>query len=100
VTSTRGLASDVFSADLDEASGMADGPFSGERAAALRALLAKPGRQVSLTPLGTRAMRQRMLAEGREAGLVGELADASPAELLGTVAEHYTPETGVEEIAI
>ena len=41
-----------------------------------------------------------MLAEGREAGLVGELADASPAELLGTVAEHYTPETGVEEIAI
>ena len=100
VTSTRGLASDVFSEDLDEASGMADGPFSGERAAALRELLAEPGRQVSLTPLGTRAMRQRMLAEGREAGLVGELADASPAELLGTVAEHYTPETGVEEIAI
>ena len=100
VTSTRGLASDVFSEDLDEASGMADGPFSGERAAALRELLAKPGRQVSLTPLGTRAMRRRMLAEGREAGLVGELADASPAELLGTVAEHYTPETGVEEIAI
>jgi len=55
---------------------------------------------VSLTPLGTRAMRRRMLAEGREAGLVGELADASPAELLGTVAEHYTPETRVEEIAI
>jgi hypothetical protein len=100
VTSTRGLASDVFSEDLDEASGMADGPFSGERAAALRELLAEPGRQVSLTPLGTRAMRQRMLAEGREAGLVGELADASPAELLGTVAEHYTPVTGVEEIAI
>jgi hypothetical protein len=100
VTSTRGLASDMFSEDLDEASGMADGPFSGERAAALRELLAAPGRQVSLTPLGTRAMRQRMLAEGREAGLVGELADASPAELLGTVAEHYTPETGMEEIEI
>ena len=31
---------------------------------------------------------------------MGELADASPAELLGTVAEHYTPETGMEEIAI
>jgi hypothetical protein len=100
VTSTRGLASDVFSEDLDEASGRADGPFSGERAAALRERLAGPGRQVSLTPLGTRAMRRRMLAEGREAGLVGELADASPGELLGTVAEHYTPETGVEEIAI
>ncbi len=96
VTSTRGLASDVFSEDLDEA----DAPFSGERAAALRERLAGPGRLVNLTPLGTRAMRQRMLAEGREAGLVGELADASPAELLGTVAEHYTPETGVEEIAI
>jgi hypothetical protein len=96
VTSTRGLASGVFSEDLDEAAG----PFSGERAAALRERLAEPGRLVSLTPLGTRAMRQRMLAEGREAGLVGELADASPAELLGTVAEHYTPETGVEEIAI
>jgi hypothetical protein len=55
---------------------------------------------LSLTPLGTRAMRQRMLAEGREAGLVGELASASSAELLGTVAEHYTPETTAEEIAI
>jgi hypothetical protein len=30
----------------------------------------EPGRLVSLTPLGSRAMRQRMLAEGREAGLV------------------------------
>jgi len=100
VTSTHGVASDVFSEDLDEASGMADGPFSGERAATLRERLAEPGRMMSLTPLGTRAMRQRMLAEGREAGLVGELADAAPAELLGTVAEHYTPETGVKEIAI
>src|SRR5260370_22562009 len=45
-------------------------------------------------------MRQRMVAEGREAGLVGELANASPAELLGTVAEHYTPETAAEEIGI
>jgi hypothetical protein len=96
VNSTCGLASDVFSEDLDEA----DGPFSGEPAAAQRERLARPGRLVNLTPLGTRAMRQRMLAEGREAGLVGELADASPAELLGTVAEHYTPGTGVEEIMI
>ena len=101
MTSTHGVAGGVFSEDLDEAPGIADGPFSGERAAAvLRERLAGPGRLVSLTPLGTRAMRRRMLAEGREAGLVGELADASPAELLGTVAEHYTPETGVEQIAI
>ena len=41
-----------------------------------------------------------MLAEGREAGLVGELADATPAELLGTVAEHYTRSSAPEEIAI
>ena len=100
VTSTHGVASAVVAEDLDEGSDMADRPFSDERAAALRERLAEPGRMVSLTPLGTRAMRQRMLAEGREAGLVGELADASPAELLGTVAEHYTPETGMEEIAI
>jgi len=103
VTSTHDLASGVFSADLDEGAAMPSataGPFTGERAANLRERLAAPGRLVSLTPLGTRTMRQRMLAEGREAGLVGELADASPAELLGTVAEHYTPATGAEEIAI
>ncbi len=99
VTSTRSVASDVFSADLDEALPVPDRPFSGEHAAGLREQLAAPGRLVSLTPLGTRAMRQRMLAEGREAGLVGELANASPAELLGTIAEHYTSVTGAEEIA-
>jgi hypothetical protein len=100
VTSTHGVASAVFAEDLDEGSDMADRPFSGERAAALRERLAEPGRMVSLTPLGTRAMRQRMLAEGREAGLVGELVGGSPAEVLGTVAEHYTPETTAEEISI
>jgi hypothetical protein len=103
VTSTHGVASDVFSADLDEETTMpfgAERPFGGERAAELRERLAAPGRLVSLTPLGVRAMRQRMLAEGREAGLVGELAGATPAELLGTIAEHYTPTTGAEEIAI
>jgi hypothetical protein len=94
VASAHGMASAVFSADLDEGSDV-----TGERAA-LRKRLGEPGRLVSLTPLGTRAMRQRMLAEGREAGLVGELACASPAELLGTVAEHYTPETTAKEIGI
>ena len=48
---------------------------------------------VSLTPLGTRAMRQRMLAEGREAGLVGELVGGRR-QVLGTVAEQYTPDHG------
>ena len=31
---------------------------------------------------------------------MGELANASPPELLGTVAQHYTPATAAEEIAI
>ncbi len=103
VTSTHGVASDVFSADLDEGFTTPfemEGAFGGERAAGLREQPAAPGCLVSLTPLGIRAMRQRLLAEGREAGLVGELASASPAELLGTIAEHYTPATGAEEIAI
>jgi len=103
VASVHDLAGEVFSEDLDEDVTMPSGaavPFTGERAAALREQLAVPGRLVSLTPLGTRAMRQRMLAEGREAGLVGELASAAPAELLGTVAQHYTPATAAEEIAI
>jgi hypothetical protein len=103
LTSARGVAGEVFSADLDEGflapSGM-ESPLGSDRAAELREQLAAPGRLVSLTPLGTRAMRQRLLAEGREAGLVGELANASPAELLGTIAEHYTPATGAEEMAI
>ena len=71
-----------------------------ESLGAVTSLQAEPGRVVSLTPLGTRAMRQRMLAEGREAGLVGELVNASAAEVLGAVAEHYTPVSAAEEIAL
>jgi hypothetical protein len=103
ITSVTGVADGVFSFDLDETIEMPDGadrPFAGERAAVLRERLAGPGRLVSFTPLGTRAMRQRLLAEGREAGLVGELAEASAAELLGTIAEHYTPDSGAAEINI
>ena len=103
ITSVDDVADGVFSADLDDAyemPGGGDRPFGGKRAAALRRRLAVPGRLVSFTPLGTRAMRQRLLAEGREAGLVGELADASAAEMLGTIAEHYTPDSGAAEIAI
>jgi hypothetical protein len=102
ITSVNDIADGVFSSDLGEELGMPDDanrPFSGERAAALRERLAVPDRLVNLTPLGTRAMRQRLLAEGREAGLVGELAYATAAELLGTIAEHYVPDTGAAEIA-
>jgi hypothetical protein len=95
VTSARGMADAVFSRDLDGE----DGPFGYGEAAELRRQLAGPVRLVFLTPLGTRAMRERMLAEGREAALVGELASAAPAEMLGVVAEHYTNASAAEEIA-
>jgi hypothetical protein len=103
VTIVQGMASEIFSMDLDDGTTLPFGiesPFEADQAAALRERLAKPARLVSLTPLGTRAMRERMLAEGREAGLVGELAGATAAELLGTVAEHYTTSSASEEIAI
>jgi hypothetical protein len=103
VTSAQGIASEIFSMDLDDESALPFGiesPFGADQAASLRERLAKPARLVSLTPLGTHAMRERMLAEGREAGLVGELAGATPTELLGTVAEHYTTSSAPEEIAI
>jgi hypothetical protein len=54
---------------------------------------------VSLTPLATRAVRARLLREGRFAPLVGELAAAAPAAMLGVVAEHYSDEEAVAEIA-
>jgi hypothetical protein len=97
------MASEIFSMDLDDATTLPFGlepPFEAGQAAALRERLARPVRLVALTPLGTNAMREHMLAGGREAGLVGELAGATPAELLGTVAEHYTTSSAPEEIAI
>ncbi|MBH0781589.1 hypothetical protein [Nocardia bovistercoris] len=54
---------------------------------------------ISLTPLATRAVRARLLGEGRHAPLVGELVEAEPAQLLGVVAEHYSQETADAEIA-
>jgi hypothetical protein len=99
---TYGLADESYAMDLAEdfvTPVGAEGSYAREVAARLRDELAKPGQLVKLTPLGTRAMRARLLAEGREAGLVGELAGAPPAGLLGVVAEHYTAETGTVEIA-
>lgn len=58
-----------------------------------------PMELVSLTPLATRAVRARLVHEGRYAPLVGELSDAEPAQLLGMIAEHYSPETAELEIA-
>jgi hypothetical protein len=46
---------------------------------------------IRLTPLGTHAVRRRLLDEGRDAPLVGELRQAPAAGLLGVLAEHYDP---------
>lgn len=96
VTSVQGIASTAF---VDDLADPAISPFGPARSAALRRQLNDPVRLIALTPLGTRAMRERMLAEGREAALVGELADAAPAEMLGVVAEHYTGTSAAAEIA-
>jgi len=96
VTSVRAMASEMFLQDLSDP---ASSPFDRARSAALCKQLKAPVRLVALTPLGTRAMRERMLDEGREAALVGELAGAAPAEMLGVVAEHYTNASAAEEIA-
>jgi hypothetical protein len=96
VTSARARADGIFLQDLADP---ATSPFGRARSAALRRQLKDPVRLVAFMPLGTRAMRERMLAEGREAGLVGELAAAAPAEMLGVVAEHYTGASAAEEIA-
>jgi hypothetical protein len=102
VEMTYGLADEMFSVDLADDFEMpvpGERPISGRAAVRLRDELARPGDLVALTALGTRAMRQRLLAEGREAGLVGDLAAAAPAELLGVIAQHYTPETSEAEIS-
>ncbi|WP_269859382.1 hypothetical protein [Streptomyces sp. RPT161] len=57
-----------------------------------------PTELISLTALGTWAMRARLLAEGRDAPLVGELADAPAAGLLGVLAEHYDTDSARAEL--
>ena len=89
-----------FSMDLDDDFDLPFGglEFDANELRTLRSDLRKAGPLVRLTNLGTVAVRKRMLAEGREAGLVGELVDADPAGLLGTVADHYTEEAARIEI--
>lgn len=53
---------------------------------------------VALTRLASAGVRERLRAAGRECGLVGELAGARPADLLGVVAEHYPAEAARREI--
>jgi hypothetical protein len=91
----------VYRADLDPHE-HEPAPLSPDARDRLRAALAPdagPVELVSLTPLATRAVRARLRREGRYAPLVGELSEAEPAQLLGMIAEHYSPETAASEIA-
>ncbi|MFD6226906.1 hypothetical protein ACFWFZ_08505 [Streptomyces sp. NPDC060232] len=75
-------------------------PAAGERAEARRTeLTAGPVELIRLTELGTRAVRQRLLAVGRHAPLIGELARAPAAGLLGVLAEEYPPDAAQVELA-
>ncbi|MEU7913602.1 hypothetical protein [Microbispora bryophytorum] len=109
---SHGVADALYSSDLvgDLVGDLAgelpdDDPTAGaaptlpaEARARLLRRLAEPGLLVRLTPLGARAARERMLAEGRDAPLIGELADASPAELLGVLVEHYPTDAAAREL--
>ena len=76
-------------------------PEAASRAEQLRAeLAAGPVELIRLTALGTHAVRSRLLAEGRDAPLVGELTDAPAAGLLGVIAEHYDPDSARTELAL
>lgn len=71
-----------------------------QRARKLKSELSSgPVELISLTDLGTDSVRRRLLAEGRDAPLIGELAQASPAGLLGVLADHYDPEAARAELA-
>ena len=76
-------------------------PEAASRAEQLRAELASgPVELIQLSVLATHAVRKLLLAEGRDAPLVGELTDAPAAGLLGVIAEHYDPDSARTEIAL
>lgn len=98
----HGVADPMFREDLtefDPETGDPLSPFDPDTTVRLAEDLILPGELVELTDLGTWALRDRMLAEGREAGLVGELAGCEAAEMLGVVTQHYPPETRVMEVS-
>ncbi|MFI7141987.1 hypothetical protein ACIBQ5_31035 [Streptomyces massasporeus] len=113
----RGMADPVFEVDLSAepalpegmppelaellgAAGVAPDPAAQERDRRLREeLSAGPVELIRLTELGTRAVRQRLLAVGRDAPLVGELAHAPATGLLGVLADDYDPDAARVELA-
>lgn len=100
---TTGTADPIFLSDLDEETITDEDvdtlpPDAREN---LRAALdpeAGPVDLVRLTPPATARMHTWLVDEGRCAPVVGELVEATPAQLLGTVAERHRPEAAREEI--
>ncbi|MEU8868983.1 hypothetical protein [Streptomyces umbrinus] len=87
-------------AELLGVAGAAADPAAQERVRARREeLTAGPVELIRLTQLGTWAVRRRLLAVGRDAPLVGELAHASAAGLLGVLADDYDPDAARAELA-
>ncbi len=75
-------------------------PYSADHARELHAELSAGSVElISLTALGTWSVRSRLLTEGRDAPLIGELAHAPAPGLLGVLAEHYDPESARAEAA-
>jgi hypothetical protein len=58
----------------------------------------EPAPLARLTPLALRAVREGLLADGHDAPLLGELATAEPAELLGVLTQHYPPREAAAEL--
>ncbi|WP_158895143.1 hypothetical protein [Amycolatopsis anabasis] len=96
---TVGRPDPMYRADLEQDEPEQLPPDAKDRLRAALDVGADPVELVSLTPLATRAVRAHLLLEGRYAPLVGELSDAEPAQLLGMIAEHYSPEMAEAEIA-
>ncbi|MEU8521963.1 hypothetical protein [Streptomyces sp. NBC_01216] len=87
-------------AELLGVPGASPDPAARKRADARRAeLTAGPVELIRLTDLGTRAVRQRLLAVRRNAPLIGELGQAPAAGLLGVLAEEYPPDAARAELA-
>ncbi|MGW4797801.1 hypothetical protein ACWEPC_35810, partial [Nonomuraea sp. NPDC004297] len=92
---TRGPAGELYTGDLDRAD-QALPPDAVER---LRERLADPDLLLArLTPPALHAVRRRLLAEGRDAPLIGELSACPAAELLGVLSQHYPPQEATAEL--
>ncbi|UBU15441.1 hypothetical protein [Nonomuraea gerenzanensis] len=76
-----------------------DRPLPPDALERLRARLAEPDLLLArLTPLALAHLRDRLLAQGHDAPLIGELATAPPAELLGVLFQHYPPREAAVEL--